>query len=79
MTAVWRSAARAISLIGLAALIATPFNLFLDSQINFHNPIIAAVIKAPTTLVAMLLVSKLPLFRKRCEDSLKNSQINKSE
>lgn len=69
MTAVWRSAAKAISLIGLAALIATPFNLLLDSQINFDNPIIAAVIKAPTTFVAMLFVSNLPPFRKSREES----------
>lgn len=64
MTTTWRKVVRAISLIGLAALIATPFNLFLDSQITFASPIIAAVIKAPTTLLAMLFVSKLPPFRK---------------
>lgn len=69
MTTVWRSAARTISLIGLTALIAAPFNLLLDSQISFDNPIIAAVIKVPTTFVAMLFVSKLPPFRKSREES----------
>ena len=73
MTATWRKVVRAISFIGLAALIATPFNLFLDSQIIFTSPIITAVIKAPITLLAMLLVSKLPPFRRKRDDiHLKN-------
>lgn len=64
MTEMSRKAAKATALIGLAAILATPVNVFLDSQIAFDNQIIAAVIKAPTTLLAMLFVSKLPPFRK---------------
>lgn len=63
MTAMFRSAARQISLIVATFAVAAPINLALEFQIAPESPIIMAVIRLATTLVTMVFVSKLPPFR----------------
>lgn len=63
MTAMFRRAARKISLIVATFAVAAPINLFLEFQIAPESPIIMAVIRLAITLVTMVFVSKLPPFR----------------
>lgn len=69
MTTTFRKAAREISLIAATFSVAAPINLFLESQIALESPIIMAVIRLAITLVAMVLLSKLPPFSKNQSES----------